>query len=125
MINQGSSGLKYHDSSPIQINPEAGRKASNLNTRQQGLRLVGQARVRHTLRSGIKVAVIWQCSGTFPPNTAFDWKEEEEDEGEAAGVGGEEGLARVRRRRVHTPGQAGRCTCGAGRRDREGCRAWR
>ena len=121
MINQGSSGLKYRDSSPIQINPEAGRKASNLNTRQQGLRHVGQARVRHTLRSGIKVAaVIWQCSGTFPPNTAFDWKE-----GEAAGVGGAEGLARVRRRRVRTPGQAGRCTCGAGRRDREECRASR
>ena len=39
-----------------------------------------------------------------------------------AGVGAE-GLARVRR--VRTPEQVGRCTCEAGRRDREECRASR
>ena len=88
-------------------------ESSNLNTTERT-----SANVDHTSPSGIKEAFIWQCSGAFPRrDTAFDWRE-----AAAEGAGAEE-LAGVRPAR--TPERAGRCTCGAGRRDREGYRAWR
>ena len=44
--------FNYRDSSPSQINPEAGRKASNLNTKLHGLRLASKA-TRWRLSSGV------------------------------------------------------------------------
>ena len=68
--------------------------------------------------------VIWPCSGSFPPSTAVD-RAGAEGEGDA----GHAGVRRLHRhRRARTPGQrwrAGRCTCAAARRGREGCRAAR